>query len=142
MDTNVTRRSALRTTALASMAAALLGHSTHATTAAAAAPAPVTLATVVNADDLAAESLHRAAQLDEATAAMWSRLAALDLTDDQRRAVGLWFDDEVGHQMVAYTDLMAGELIRHMPGLAPALALIWEHVQEERTDAYGRCCQS
>jgi hypothetical protein len=32
------------------------------------------------------------------------------------------------------------ELARHVPGLAPALHLAWEHVIDTRLDDVGRCC--
>jgi hypothetical protein len=32
------------------------------------------------------------------------------------------------------------ELARHVPGLAPALHLAWEHAIDTRLDDVGRCC--
>ena len=40
----------------------------------------------------------------------------------------------------ASSDMWIAELARHVPGLAPALHLAWEHVIDTRLDDIGRCC--
>ncbi len=45
-------------------------------------------------------------------------------------------DDERG----AWVDVHVAELARHLPGMAPAIRLLWAHVIDERVDAVGTCC--
>ena len=45
-------------------------------------------------------------------------------------------DDERG----AWIDVHVAELARHLPGMAPAVRLLWAHVIDERVDAVGTCC--
>lgn len=40
----------------------------------------------------------------------------------------------------AFTDLLVAELGRHLPGLAPALMLVWDHVKEITPKNVGFCC--
>ncbi len=34
------------------------------------------------------------------------------------------------------------ELVRHFPGMGPALRLAWWHVIDARLDAVGQCCEA
>ena len=43
-------------------------------------------------------------------------------------------------QMEASTDLFFAELVRHFPGMAPALATVWNHVSGAFFDTVGTCC--
>lgn len=45
-------------------------------------------------------------------------------------------------QIDAAWRLSEAELERHLPGLAPAIALVWDHVVDSWVDAAGRCCVS
>ena len=36
--------------------------------------------------------------------------------------------------------LMIAELMRHLPGLAPAIGVVWRHIMETSYDDVGRCC--
>lgn len=76
--------------------------------------------TICTRNPFAAESVRQAAVLAEASRNMWSQLDNLDLTETQRRAVVDWYESAA---------------------LAPALTVLWQHVQEEGLDDYGCCCE-
>lgn len=40
----------------------------------------------------------------------------------------------------AYMDMLQAEMVRHLPGLAPALMLVWEHVRGNLPANVGHCC--
>ena len=40
----------------------------------------------------------------------------------------------------AWTDLMGAELGRHLPGLAPVIMLLWDHVRNIHPRNVGHCC--
>jgi len=40
----------------------------------------------------------------------------------------------------ATVDFQVAEVCRHLPGLAPALRIVWAHVQDARLDRVGFCC--
>ena len=136
MSDTITRRSALRTGALASLAAGMLGSAVP-TEAAQPLPTP-TLATVVNADDLAAEAGRRWVEVkaalgqlvefqDEITARVsWDVANPLFLAEsDYNEAHSAW---------------VMAELARHLPGLAPALLMLEHHIIETAYQKPGACC--
>ena len=43
-------------------------------------------------------------------------------------------------QHEATTDLFVAELVRHFPGLAPALTRVWRHVSGAFFETVGTCC--
>lgn len=38
------------------------------------------------------------------------------------------------------TDTMLAELMRHLPGVAPAIQVVWDHVQNTNPENIGWCC--
>lgn len=43
-------------------------------------------------------------------------------------------------QHEASTDLFVAELVRHFPGMAPALTTVWHHVSSAFFETVGNCC--
>ena len=58
------------------------------------------------------------------------------------QAMGLYreFVDAIDDQRGAWLDVHVTELARHLPGLGPAIRLLWAHVIDERFDRIGQCC--
>ena len=50
------------------------------------------------------------------------------------------FSDAEYEARCASTDVNIAELVRHFPGLAPAIRLAWAHVIDTRLDRIGTCC--
>ena len=48
--------------------------------------------------------------------------------------------DAVSDLHGATTDLHVNELCRHLPGLGPAIRILWAHVMDCRLDGVGVCC--
>jgi len=48
--------------------------------------------------------------------------------------------DAVTDMHGAENDFHVAELCRHLPGLAPAIRLVWMHVLDARLDRVGACC--
>jgi len=48
--------------------------------------------------------------------------------------------DAVSDLHGATTDFHVNELCRHLPGLAPAIRILWAHVLDCRLDRVGACC--
>ena len=48
--------------------------------------------------------------------------------------------DAVTDLHAATTDFQVAEVCRHLPGLAPAIRLVWMHVIDARLDRVGACC--
>ncbi len=48
--------------------------------------------------------------------------------------------DAVADMHGAENDFHVAELCRHLPGLAPAIRLVWAHVIDARLDQVGICC--
>ena len=55
-------------------------------------------------------------------------------------ALGRTLSDAVTDMHGAEIDLHVAELCRHLPGLAPAIRLVWMHVIDARLDRVGSCC--
>ena len=119
-DTTLTRRSALRTGGLAAIMAGLLGTSTAAP--ASAQPAR-SLATVVHTDDLAAECRRLSAMLSPEQATLLRR-----------------FSDATSNGQTLCEEWQAAELARHLPGLAPAIRMVWTHTIGVAYQTPGGCC--
>ncbi len=97
--------------------------------------------TVPTAEALAADSRRALARYQEASAerqrAERALLAHLSpVAADLYREVS----DADSEAQGASTELHVAELVRHFPGLAPALRLAWAHVIDARLDAVGSCC--
>jgi len=56
------------------------------------------------------------------------------------QALGRTVSDAVTEMHGAENDLHVAELCRHLPGLAPAIRLVWMHVLDARLDRVGACC--
>lgn len=139
----VSRRSALRTGGLAAIAASLLGTTTAPVAAQTPALAPLPWLGSVAAPGLAdltaecerlhdrcRETLHEAARLD--------RELDATLTPEQRDQ-SIAADNALGEHHSATIDWYIAEIGRHLPGIAPAIFAIWEHVREE-LGSPGVCC--
>ena len=48
--------------------------------------------------------------------------------------------DAVTDLQAATTDFQVAEVCRHLPGLAPAIRILWAHVLDCRLDRVGVCC--
>jgi len=55
-------------------------------------------------------------------------------------ALGRTLSDAVTDMHGAENDFHVAELCRHLPGLAPAIRLVWAHVIDARLDRVGACC--
>ena len=55
-------------------------------------------------------------------------------------ALGRAVSDAVTEMHGAENDFHVAELCRHLPGLAPAIRLVWMHVLDARLDRVGACC--
>lgn len=135
--TNVTRRDAIRSTALAALMASLAG----ATGATEAAPALPALAHVVNADDLAqaCRDLYeeqRAALLRHN--ALADELAAT-LTPEQRTLM-IRAADASTTTWCLEEDWRIAEIARHLPGLAPSILMLHRHLDGAAFRTPGACC--
>jgi hypothetical protein len=75
-----------------------------------------------------------ARQVSESTAELVRTLhpQVMSLVDDALEARS--------QQGEAWMDLMAAELGRHLPGLAPMIMLLWEHVRSIHPRNVGHCC--
>ena len=138
--TTVTRRSALTTGTLTALGVGLMS-------AAGARPEPVvaassaTLATVVNAGDLAEECRERFAEYrrsQEASGKAWDRLDAT-LTPEQAELARKASDAQSGYHLDE-SYWQAVELARHLPGVAPSILMIWEHITTVSYGRPGACC--
>jgi hypothetical protein len=102
---------------------------------------PTTLATVVNADDLAAEArslFDEASEYREGAADLERRLA-MTLTPAQAELQRAVCDAHSNEHTV--TEIwQSAELARHLPGLAPVIRMVWEHVVSVAYQNPGDCC--
>ncbi len=55
-------------------------------------------------------------------------------------ALARTLSDAVTDMHGAENDFHIAELCRHLPGLAPAIRLVWAHVLDCRLDRVGVCC--
>jgi hypothetical protein len=134
----VTRRTALQAGTLAAIAAGRLGATTP--PAVAAEPAPLVLGTVTDTAPLVADSM-RLARLCRETL-LQAADAGEDLGDTftpEQDALFRAYDDALGAHHSATIALYLAEFYRHVPGLAPALFAVGQHIQEG-FNAVGACC--
>ncbi len=108
--------------------------STEATTTTSAGP-------VEPADPLARISLELLAEYRVASEARDAADRALaDYLSSTAQALERAVSDAVSDLHGATTDLHVNELCRHLPGLAPAIRILWVHVIDARLDRVGVCC--
>ena len=137
---SISRRRALKLPA--SLAAVLALGSTLPSLAPGAPAVPSERVIVVNASDLATASRERLAAYQAATTerqALETTLLAT-LTPDQQ---ALYAQVEEAGTFVdtLHVDVFVAELARHLPGVAPALQLVWDqHILAQDFDDVGRCC--
>jgi hypothetical protein len=139
-ETTITRRSALRTTTLTALGIGLMG-------AAGARPEPVaaassaTLATVVDAADLAAECRATWAEFKERSdvALALGRQHDAVSTPEQQAAFMEW-EAASNDAKNAESDWQAAELARHLPGVAPVIQMLWRHITSVSYGQPGACC--
>ena len=108
--------------------------STEATTTTAATP-------VEPADPLARISLELLAEYRVASEARDAADRALaEHLSPTAAALERALSDAVTDLHAATTDFQVAEVCRHLPGLAPAIRLVWAHVLDARLDRVGACC--
>ena len=96
---------------------------------------------VVPTDPLARMSLELLAELrvaSKARAAVDRKLA--EHLSPVAEALARTVSDAVTDMHGAENDFHIAELSRHLPGLAPAIRLVWMHVLDARLDRVGACC--
>ena len=138
-EPTITRRSALRTGGLAAVMAGLMGAGTVS-----AAPMASELAArtvVVHVDDLAEECRHLNALYREKMDDHFDALGRFKatLTDEQFALFGRLIDS-LGDSFVAEMGWQVAEIARHLPGLALAIRLVYEHTIVRTYDTPGECC--
>lgn len=133
--TTFSRRSALKSGGIAALIAGLAG------TASAVSAAPEPQTTIVNAADLSAECRRLCAVVAARGVAERESDDALSatLTTEQKRLLNELVD-RMTDRMVAEADFRIAEIARHLPGVAPAIALLSDHTLEVSFDLPGRCC--
>lgn len=133
--TTFSRRTALKSGGIAALIAGLTG------TAAAVSAAPEPQTTIVNAADLSAECRRLYAETEARAAEERAADDALSatLTTEQKRLLNELVD-RMTDRMVAEADYRIAEIARHLPGVAPAIALLSDHTLEVSFDLPGRCC--
>ena len=96
---------------------------------------------VAPADPLAQMSLDLLAELRTTMAArdVADRALAEHLSPTAQ-ALARTVSDAVTDMHGAENDLHVNEVSRHLPGLAPAIRLVWMHVIDARLDRVGSCC--
>ena len=97
--------------------------------------------TASEADPLARMSLELLAEYRTAAGARDSADRALaEHPSPTAVALGRTLSDAVTDMHGAENDFHVAELCRHLPGLAPAIRLVWMHVLDARLDRVGACC--
>jgi len=107
---------------------------TEATTTTAATPVAPTDPLACVSLELLSEYRTAAEARDAADRALAEHLSAT------AQALGRAVSDAVTDMHGAENDLHVNELCRHLPGLAPAIRLVWAHVLDARLDRVGSCC--
>ena len=96
---------------------------------------------VAPADPLARMSLELLAEYRTAAEARDAAERGLgEHLSPTAQAHGRTVSDAVTEMHGAENDLHVAELCRHLPGLAPAIRLVWMHVLDARLDRVGACC--
>lgn len=137
----VSRRSAIRTGAIATLVSGLLG---AAGTSEASATAQTTAPTVIlvnypglaEASLAAAEKYARAMELHEAGASVLRQ----ELGHETWWRVSQHMDGPFADILDAWNDVLLTELVRHSPAVAPLLAMLRDHISETSPGDWGRCC--
>lgn len=104
----------------------------------AAQPAPEPTVTVVHMDDLAAmcQRLH-----DELLASQEEENQIEDeITDRVGPAVRDAYVNAVNRYWITHQEWIAAELARHLPGLAPTLRMLQDHIIMRAYQHPGACC--
>jgi hypothetical protein len=138
MSTQISRRRAIGAGTIAAIAAGLLGT----TTAEALTPANPTLATVVNFEQLAEESRRLSAlcqEMQQATGPASEALMARIGREHYDLALK-YMEGPHDNQRDVWHDLVVAELMRHLPGLAPAIGVVWLHIMTNNYNDHGYCC--
>lgn len=130
----VSRRAALKSGGVAALAASLLTVG-----------APVSAATPPAADphmaDLAVESLATLAEYRAAESEHRAAAAALLATlSPQQRELYLTLEAAANDRDAMRAMVTQREMARHLPGLSPALDLVWRHVEETDPINWAHCC--
>ena len=103
--------------------------------------ATTTTAPVAPTDPLARISLELLAEYRTAAEARDAADRALaEHLSPTAVALGRTLSDAVTDMHGAENDFHVAELCRHLPGLAPAIRLVWMHVLDARLDRVGACC--
>ncbi len=92
-------------------------------------------------DRLAAESRQRREEYEAARSAAEAAWALARATADPTTRAA--YDRVSALEGVAHdacTRMFVAELARHLPGLAPAIHLLWAHIVEARLQRVGTCC--
>jgi hypothetical protein len=143
-DTTISRRYALRTGTLSALGVGLMAAAGAAPVAAEPASPTATppLARVVNFPELAAESRRLAALCHETQQATGPASEALkaQIGEEHYRLAMAYMEGPHDQQRDVWHDLVVAELMRHLPGVAPAIGVVWLHIMESGYDEHGRCC--
>ena len=100
-----------------------------------------TTAPAERADPLARVSLELLAEYRVASEARDAADRALaEHLSPTAQALERALTDAVTDLHAATTDFQVAEVCRHLPGLAPAIRLVWMHVLDARLDRVGACC--
>lgn len=142
----ISRRSAIRTSGLAAIAAGLLS-SAGTVKPAAAQPAPLTV-TISLADgtppvDAAWYAEWRKARDEASNAVTAAAIAIIDRLGDDGAQLVNTYEDAVTQVFTMESDLAIEKMAVHLPGLAGALRLLHQHIYE--AGAYERvmgCCRT
>jgi hypothetical protein len=135
----ITRRRAIGAGTLF-LGAGLLGTGT--TTAESSPPANPTLATVVNFPELIDESQRLSKLCQEMQQATGPASAALkaQIGEEHYRLAMQYMEGPHDTQRDVWHDLVVAELMRHLPGLAPAIGVVWLHIVTNNYADHGNCC--
>lgn len=133
--TTYSRRTALKSGGIAALIAGLAG------TASSVSAAPDPGVTVVNAADLSAECRRLHAEMHawaDKERAAYEALAAT-LNAEQKRLLHALSAFTTDHAVME-AEWRIAEIARHLPVVAPAIALLSDHTLEVSFDLPGRCC--
>ena len=136
-DTTVSRRRALQTGTLATIAAGLLGTTTTASAQPSTA-APLVVGTTTNMRALVADVEQHVTRSNAACERADMAENALQVTlSAEQRALFETYDQARHHRELESEELYLAEMARHLPGLAPAIWAMWDHVIQAKL---GECC--
>jgi hypothetical protein len=136
--TILSRRRALKTGSLAAIAAGLIGAGSPQATEAA--PAPLALAAPIDTAGLQADSYRH----QEIVAETFQNLIVAEhairgtLSPAQLQVFNTYENALSGHYLTAW-DMYVAEIARHLPGFAPAINALWQHIGGP-DGIPGECC--